>query len=248
MESSTFQLTRMDYAMKSLSLLSPRSLSRYVAVSTSVVTEQLVPEPSPETPRARPCKLSSADRSMRKGVMAHSLEDLLCKARDVLELPDKPFFLVLEEDGTAVEMEEYFQALADDTVFMVLRKGQKWRPALEQGSRYQLSPSQKPTRKIDVARVTFDLYKMNPQDLIGCLNVKATLYGTYSLSYNLNCYGAKRVMKEALRWALLSMQATGHVLLGTSCYMQQLLDATEGSTPAPAKAPSLLPACLKILQ
>lgn len=23
------------------------------------------------------------------------------------------------------------------------------------------------------------------------------------------------------------MQATGHVLLGTSCYMQQLLDATE---------------------
>lgn len=33
--------------------------------------------------------------------------------------------------------------------------------------------------------------------------------------------------REALRWALFSMQATGHVLLGTSCYMQQLLDATE---------------------
>lgn len=66
---------------------------------------------------------------------------------------------------------------------------------LMQGSRYQLSPSRKPAKKIDVARVTFDLYKVNPQDLIGCLNVKATLYGTYSLSYNLNCYGAKRIMK-----------------------------------------------------
>ena len=43
-------------------------------------------------------------------------------------LADKPFFLVLEEDGTTVETEEYFQSLADDTVFMVLHKGQKWQP------------------------------------------------------------------------------------------------------------------------
>lgn len=137
-------------------------------------------------------------------------------------LADKPFFLVLEEDGTVVETEEYFQTLADDTVFMALQKGQKWQPpsdqvrchlwmentgnqkslrganhtlVLMQGSRYQLSLSRKPAKKIDVARVTFDLYKLNPQDFIGCLNVKATLYGTYSLSYNLHCYGAKRIMK-----------------------------------------------------
>lgn len=66
---------------------------------------------------------------------------------------------------------------------------------LVQGTRSQLSLSRKPAKKIDVARVTFDLYKVNPQDFIGCLNVKATLYGTYSLSYNLHCYGAKRIMK-----------------------------------------------------
>lgn len=47
-------------------------------------------------------------------------------------LADKPFFLVLEEDGTAVDTEEYFQALADDTLFMVLQKGQKWRPPSKQ--------------------------------------------------------------------------------------------------------------------
>lgn len=151
-----------------------------------------------------------------------SITNLIPQVRDTLMLADKPFFLVLEEDGTVVETEEYFQTLADDTVFMALQKGQKWQPpsdqvrchlwmentgnqkslrganhtlVLMQGSRYQLSLSRKPAKKIDVARVTFDLYKLNPQDFIGCLNVKATLYGTYSLSYNLHCYGAKRIMK-----------------------------------------------------
>ncbi|XP_008853080.1 cell death activator CIDE-3 [Nannospalax galili] len=237
----------MDYAMKSLSLLYPKS--RHVAVSTAVVTQQLLSKPKHKAHRARPCRVSTADRKVRKGIMAHSLEDLLHKAQDILKLKDKPFSLVLEEDGTIVETEEYFQALAKDTVFMVLQKGQKWQPASEQrGKKCQLAFSQKPTKKIDVARVTFDLYKLNPQDFIGCLNVKATLYDTYSLSYDLHCYRAKRIVKEMLRWALFSMQATGHMLLGTSSYMQQFLDATEEEQSPKAKTSSVLPACLKILQ
>ncbi|XP_053454765.1 cell death activator CIDE-3 isoform X1 [Nycticebus coucang] len=248
MESKIVQLTRMEYAMKSLSLLYPKSLSRHVAVSTSVVTQELLSEPSQETPRAQPYRVSTADRSVRKGITAHSLEDLLHKVRDILMLADKPFFLVLEEDGTTVETEDYFQALAGDTVFMVLQKGQKWQPPSEQRSRYQPTLSHKPARKIDVARITFDLYKLNPQDFVGCLNVKATFYDTYSLSYDLHCHGAKRMVKEVLRWVLFSMQATGHVLLGTSCYMRQLLDATEGEQPPKGKTSSLIPTCLKILQ
>ncbi|XP_004625289.1 cell death activator CIDE-3 [Octodon degus] len=239
----------MDYAMKSLSLLYPRSLARHVTVSTSVVTQQLVSKASVKAPRARPYRVSTADRSVRKGVTACSLEDLLHKVQDLLMLKDKPFSLVLEEDGTAVETEEYFQALGGNTVFMVLQKGQRWQPLSEQGTQYQLSLSDKPSKKIDVARITFDLYKLSPQDFIGCLNVKATLYNTYSLSYDLHCYRAKRIVKEVLRWALFSMRATGHVLLGTSCYMEQLLDdtTTEEAQPAPARAPSLLSACLKLL-
>ncbi|XP_006206884.1 lipid transferase CIDEC isoform X1 [Vicugna pacos] len=248
MEPNTVQLTRMEYAMKSLSLLYPKSLSRCVAMSTSVVTQQLVPKPSPEARRARPYRVSSADRSERKGIVAHSLEDLLLKVQDTMMLADKPFFLVLEKDGTTVETEEYFQSLAEDTMFMVLHKGQKWQPPSEQGTRYQLPLSRKPAKKIDVARVTFDLYKVNPQDFIGCLNVKATFYGTYSLSYDLHCYRAKRIMKEALRWVLFSMQATGHMLLGTSCYLRQLLDATEGGQPPRDNGLSLIPNRLKILQ
>uniref|UniRef100_A0A9L0K0V7 Cell death inducing DFFA like effector c n=1 Tax=Equus asinus TaxID=9793 RepID=A0A9L0K0V7_EQUAS len=74
----------MEYAMKSLSLLYPKSLSRCTAVSTSVVTQQLLSEPSPAAPRTRPYRVSTADRSVRKGIMAHSLEDLLHKGSSSL--------------------------------------------------------------------------------------------------------------------------------------------------------------------
>lgn len=57
--------------------------------------------------------------------------------------------------------------------------------------------------------------------------------------------------REALRWGLFTMQATGHVLLGTSCYMQQLLDATEEEQKEEEKSPlplqNLLPRSLPAL-
>lgn len=34
--------------------------------------------------------------------------------------------LVLDEDGTAVDTEEFFQTLPDNTALMVLEKGQQW--------------------------------------------------------------------------------------------------------------------------
>uniref|UniRef100_A0A8C8WP13 Cell death inducing DFFA like effector c n=1 Tax=Panthera leo TaxID=9689 RepID=A0A8C8WP13_PANLE len=76
----------MEYAMKSLSLLYPKSFSRHVAVSTctSMVTQQLLTESSLEAPKARPCRVSTADRSVRKGIMAHSLKDLLHKGSSSL--------------------------------------------------------------------------------------------------------------------------------------------------------------------
>lgn len=35
------------------------------------------------------------------------------------------------------------------------------------------------------------------------------------------------VKREALRWTLFTMQTTGHVLVGTSCYIQHLIDEDE---------------------
>ncbi|NXA34974.1 CIDEC protein, partial [Eudromia elegans] len=207
----------MDYA-KSLSLRLADPISKCVSASASM-TQQLLSSAA----RPRPYRVCSWDRSVRKGLVARSLAELLSQVQSTLLAPGA-VALVLEEDGTAVETESFFETLEEGTVLMALSEGQTWCPRKSPG--YQLSLSHKPRRRIDVACVTFDLYKTNPKDL-GCLNVKATLYGTYSMSYDLRCYGARRLMKEALRWTLFTMQATGHVLLGTSCYMQQLLDATE---------------------
>ncbi|NXI37717.1 CIDEC protein, partial [Galbula dea] len=227
----------MDYA-KSLSQRLAVPVSKCVSASASM-TQQLLSSPAP---RPRPYRVCNWDRSLRKGIMAQNLADLLHQAESAL-LTSGPISLVLDEDGTAVETEAFFRTLEEGTVLMALSNGQTWTASKTPG--YQLSQSHKPPQKIDVACVTFDLYKTNPQDL-GCLNVKATLYGTYSMSYDLRCYGARRLVKEALRWTLFTMQATGHVLLGTSCYMQQLLDATEESKEVESSPtlPRLLPCSL----
>nr|XP_029132357.1 cell death activator CIDE-3-like isoform X3 [Labrus bergylta] len=162
---------QMEYAMKSLSLLTPSSLSKCVTASASM-THQLL---SGRGPRPKPFRVTNADRSVKKGIMADTLEDLMNKLNP---------------------------------------------------SKDQLSEC-RPQNRTDVAKLTFDLYKNNPNDFIGCLNVKATLYGAYSLSYNLRCYAAKTMLKEALRWTIFSMQATGHILLGSSCYIEHLLEEDE---------------------
>ncbi|XP_068598859.1 cell death activator CIDE-3 [Brachionichthys hirsutus] len=211
----------MDYALKSLNLLTPASLSKCVTASASM-TQQLL---SGRAPRPRPFRVTNADRSVKKGIMADALRDLINKVSDSLSVPCVSA-LVLEEDGTGVDMEEFFQTLPENTVLMVLEKGQKWTPDSIRRSRDELSECMQ-QRRTDVAKLTFDLYKNNPTDFIGCLNVKATLYGVYSVSYDLRCYAAKRMLKEALRWTVFSMQATGHILLGGSCYIEYLLQEEE---------------------
>lgn len=211
----------MDYAMKSLSLLTPSSLSKCVSASASM-TQQLL---SGRAARPKPFRVTNAERSVKKGIMAESLEDLLGKVCDSLDSPCVSV-LVLDEDGTGIDTEEFFQTLPDNAVLMILEEGQKWTPHPNSLSRDQLIQS-KMQQRTDVAKVTFDLYKNNPKDFIGCLNVKATLYGAYTVSYDLRCYAAKKMLREALRWTIFSMQATGHILLGSSCYIEQLLDEDE---------------------
>uniref|UniRef100_A0A4W6FA62 Cell death inducing DFFA like effector c n=1 Tax=Lates calcarifer TaxID=8187 RepID=A0A4W6FA62_LATCA len=188
-----------------------RCVTASVSASASM-TQQLL---SGRAPRPKPFRVTNADRSVKKGIMADTLEDLMNKVSDSLSVQCVGA-LVLDEDGTGVDTEEFFQTLPDNTVLMVLEKGQKWTPH-----------ARRPLHRTDVAKLTFDLYKNNPKDFIGCLNVKATLYGVYSVSYDLRCYAAKNMLKEALRWTIFSMQATGHILLGSSCYIEQLLEEEE---------------------
>ena len=41
---------------------------------------------------------------------------------------DKSVYIVLDEDGTEVDEEEYFQTLPDNTLLVLLHQGDKWTP------------------------------------------------------------------------------------------------------------------------
>lgn len=53
----------------------------------------------------------------------------------------------------------------------------------------------KPRTGKDIARVTFDLYRMSPKDVFGSLSVKATFQGLYSVSANFECLGPKKILR-----------------------------------------------------
>lgn len=209
----------MDYASKYIGLLPLPSLSKCVTASASV-TQQVL---SVQSTRSKPFRVTNAERSLKKGLTAHALEDLLYKVKESLNVSNETV-LVLEEDGTEISSEDFFQTVPENSVLMVLDKGQKWTPLLVIPNA-QLRKCGKD--RTDVAKFTIDFYKTSPKDFIGCLNVKATFYGAYSVSYDVRCYPAKKLFKEAMRWTLFSMQATGHVLLGSSCYIEQLLEADD---------------------
>ncbi|KFV94798.1 Cell death activator CIDE-A, partial [Eurypyga helias] len=168
-------------------------------------------------PAGRPFRVSNASRSSRKGIVASSLQDLICKTLDAFLISAGIVTLVLEEDGTVVDTEEFFRSLDDNTHFMVLEKGQKW----TQARNGVAAVRQK--KKMGVANITFDLYKLNPKDFIGCLNIKATFYEIYSVSYDIKCMGAKRVLRKVLQLMSYAAQITGQFLLYTGTYMLQLM-------------------------
>uniref|UniRef100_A0A673VRT1 Lipid transferase CIDEA n=2 Tax=Suricata suricatta TaxID=37032 RepID=A0A673VRT1_SURSU len=174
---------------------------------------------------ARPFRVSNHDRSSRRGVMANSLKELLSKTLDALAITSGLVTLVLEEDGTMVDTEEFFQSLGDNTHFMVLEKGQRWTP----GGNHV--PAWQQPKKSGIARVTFDLYKLNPKDVIGCLNVKATMYEMYSVSYDIRCTGVKALLRSLLRVLSHAAQVTGQLLIYTGTYMLQVLGDTEEQRP-----------------
>ncbi|XP_034262584.1 lipid transferase CIDEB [Pantherophis guttatus] len=212
--------------MDLINALAPSSLLKSVSNAGSEISRRVwTPSPPPQ----RPFRVCDHKRNIRKGLMASTLEDLLNKARETL-LISGMVFLVLEEDGTLVETEEFFQILEDNTALMVLQKGQKWTHGKSLSRSFGLS-GDKPRNSKDIARITFDVYKLNPRDLFGSLNISATFYGLYSMSCDFKCLGPKKVLREILRVASTVMQGVGHVLLGASNYIRRLLDAGDNWHP-----------------
>ncbi|XP_023599450.1 cell death activator CIDE-B isoform X2 [Myotis lucifugus] len=198
------------YTMEYLSALKPSSLVRVWT--------------SPPPPQ-RPFRVCDHKRTVRKGLTAATRQELLDKALETLLLSGV-LTLVLEEDGTAVESEDFFQLLEDDTCLMVLESGQSWSSSRSGMLSYGLG-REKPKHSKDIARITFDVYKQNPRDLFGSLNVKATFYGLYSMSCDIQGLGPKKILREFLRWTSTLLQGLGHMLLGISSTLRHVV---EGAT------------------
>ena len=77
----------------------------------------------------RPYKVLDRTRSVKKGVMASSLEEFITSAqRKLCYSPDTAVVVVLEEDGTEVDEDDYFQTLDPNTCLMLLHAGDRWSP------------------------------------------------------------------------------------------------------------------------
>ncbi|XP_059225522.1 uncharacterized protein LOC106090840 isoform X1 [Stomoxys calcitrans] len=77
----------------------------------------------------RPLKIWDSWRNVRKGVVVGTFEELLVRGKDKLGVPaSEPVRLVLESDGTQIEDGEYFRTLANNTVLLLLRQGERWYP------------------------------------------------------------------------------------------------------------------------
>ncbi|XP_075069379.1 lipid transferase CIDEA isoform X2 [Mixophyes fleayi] len=215
----------MDYA----NALSPKSLIRSFTTVGASLTRKVLFSPLP--PSQRPFRVSNYDRSKRKGVVAGTLKELIEKTINTLYVVANVVTLVLEEDGTVVDTEEFFQSLEDNTHFVLLEGQQKW----TQGRNVPHS-AQKMSKK-GIANITLDLYKLNPRDFIGCLNIKATFYEMYSVSCDIQCLGAKKVLRSFL-WILSHLtQVVGHLLLCSGSYMMQWSEDTDNGTFRKTKKP-----------
>ncbi|KAJ6641410.1 Cell death activator CIDE-3, partial [Pseudolycoriella hygida] len=77
----------------------------------------------------RPLKIWDSYRNIRKGLVVGSFEELLVRGKDKLGVSaSESVRLVLECDGTQVEDGEYFRTLANNTVLLLLRQGERWYP------------------------------------------------------------------------------------------------------------------------
>lgn len=78
----------------------------------------------------RAYKVQDASRERRIGVTAKNLDDLISKGREKLQIADREkVTVVIEDDGTVVDSDEFFKKLPSQTVFVFLLKGEQWKGA-----------------------------------------------------------------------------------------------------------------------
>ncbi|OWF41252.1 DNA fragmentation factor subunit alpha-like [Mizuhopecten yessoensis] len=90
---------------------------------------------------ARPFRIWSYDRSVKKGIIASSLDELRKKGKEKVGLlPEEPVQVVLEEDGTEIDDDDYFLFLPQNTTLMLLARDQRWAVEGKEGRSGQDEP------------------------------------------------------------------------------------------------------------
>lgn len=85
----------------------------------------------PEDTQGKPFKITDSKREVKKGIVASNLRELTSKSVEKMSLPEDQLdsvTIVLENDGTEIDDEEYFATLEAHTGLMVLAKEEKWKP------------------------------------------------------------------------------------------------------------------------
>uniref|UniRef100_A0A672LAH7 Cell death inducing DFFA like effector a n=1 Tax=Sinocyclocheilus grahami TaxID=75366 RepID=A0A672LAH7_SINGR len=170
------------------------------SVQTSLAQRMLPP------PQPRPYKVCTQNRRRRKGFTASSLADLVEQVRSL----DGSQPWSWRHPNTA-----RFACLLNQTHLMQVIS------SLVETSRPEIGvlPSFRQPRRSGIAKLSFDLYRLNPKDFLGCLTVKATLYEIYTLSYDIKCTRAKYFLKSLLRCFMYMAKLAGQVLLCGSAYL-----------------------------
>ncbi|KAK2859794.1 hypothetical protein Q5P01_004414 [Channa striata] len=184
--------------------LLPETLVKSVSTVQTTISRHILPSAQP-----RCFKVCNYSRRRRRGLVASSLDELLEQAARVFVLSCRFLTLVLEEDGTVVDSEEFFQSLPNNTLLMVLEKGEMW-------TKNKVFPSFRQPKRNGIAKLTFDLYKLDPRDFLCSCAIKATLYEMYTVSYDFKCTRVKHVFKSLLRCFTSLTRLAGQLLLYTS--------------------------------
>ncbi|XP_042255536.1 cell death activator CIDE-A [Thunnus maccoyii] len=189
--------------------LLPETLVRSVSTVQTTISRHILP-----SAQLRCFKVCTHSRRRRRGLAASSLDELLEQAARVFMLSCHLLTLVLEDDGTVVDSEEFFQSLPNNTPLMVLEKGEMW-------TQNKIFPSFRQPKKNGIAKLTFDLYKLHPKDFMCCFAIKATLYEIYTLSYDFRCTRIKHILKSVMRCLTCLTRLIGQLLLCTSSSLLQ---------------------------
>ena len=76
-------------------------------------------------PKRKPLKICGVKERTRIGLAAATLKELRTKIQAQFPSP-RDFKIVLEEDCTRIDDEDYFKTLPDNTVLMVVTEGEQW--------------------------------------------------------------------------------------------------------------------------